>query len=75
VFTLPFEGRWHVVWGGTSLARHYHGRLWPEHRYAYDFVAVDGAVGIRQGFVEESNLPAKPCDVQRRSRRIIRRQP
>jgi murein DD-endopeptidase MepM/ murein hydrolase activator NlpD len=40
VLTLPFEGRWDVVWGGTTLENNYHGKMWPSSRYAYDFVAV-----------------------------------
>jgi hypothetical protein len=39
--TLPFRGRWRVVWGGVSVADNYHGKFWPHSRYAYDFVQVD----------------------------------
>lgn len=39
--TLPFAGRWRVVWGGTTVGQNYHGKYWDFARYAYDFVALD----------------------------------
>ena len=34
---LPFEGKWHVFWGGRTLAQNYHAAD-PGQRFAYDFV-------------------------------------
>lgn len=46
---LPFEGRWHVTWGGRSLEENYH-RSSPAQRYAYDFSIVrDGSFCVREG--------------------------
>jgi len=38
-FRLPFRGRWHVTWGGRTLAENYH-RESQCQRYAYDFSIV-----------------------------------
>ena len=37
---LPFSGRWHVTWGGRTLAANYH-RSRQAQRYAYDFSMVE----------------------------------
>ncbi|MFC5586514.1 M23 family metallopeptidase [Nitratireductor kimnyeongensis] len=34
---LPFDGEWHVFWGGRTLEENYHAEN-PAQRFAYDFV-------------------------------------
>ena len=39
---LPFDGDWHVFWGGRTLDVNYHA-AYPDQRFAYDFLMmVDG---------------------------------
>jgi hypothetical protein len=38
---LPFEGDWHVFWGGRSLEENYHA-AYPDQRFAYDIVIMKG---------------------------------
>lgn len=35
-FRLPFDGLWHVSWGGPAELHNYHVSV-PSQRYAYDF--------------------------------------
>jgi len=40
---LPFEGEWHVAWGGRDIERNYHAAF-PGQRFAYDILkVVDGS--------------------------------
>ena len=38
--TLPFEGAWTVVWGGTTLEQNYHAAS-RDQRFAYDLLIVE----------------------------------
>jgi hypothetical protein len=47
--SLPFEGEWHVFWGGRTLAQNYHA-AYPDQRFAYDILAlVDGKSHTGEG--------------------------
>lgn len=47
--TLPFNGRWHVTWGGRTLDDNYHA-VNPNQRFAYDFdVRRDGRTHADDG--------------------------
>ena len=40
---LPFDGEWHVVWGGHDIEQNYHAAV-PGQRFAYDILrVVDGS--------------------------------
>lgn len=40
---LPFKERWHVFWGGRTLAQNYHA-VAPDQRFAYDLIIMkDGS--------------------------------
>ena len=46
---LPFEGEWHVFWGGRDIAQNYHASV-PDQRFAYDFVRmVEGSTHTADG--------------------------
>lgn len=46
---LPFEGEWHVFWGGRDISQNYHAAV-PGQRFAYDFVRmVDGRTHTGDG--------------------------
>ena len=38
---LPFDGEWHVVWGGRDIEQNYHAAT-PGQRFAYDLLKVVG---------------------------------
>jgi hypothetical protein len=46
---LPFEGEWHVFWGGRSLSQNYHAKA-KDQRFAYDLLILkDGASHAGEG--------------------------
>jgi len=45
---LPFDGEWHVVWGGRDIARNYHAAF-PGQRFAYDLLKVVDGSSHRDG--------------------------
>jgi murein DD-endopeptidase MepM/ murein hydrolase activator NlpD len=38
---LPFDGAWHVFWGGRTLRENHHA-VAPDQRFAYDFMLREG---------------------------------
>lgn len=47
--SLPFEGVWHVFWGGRTLAENYHAYT-QDQRFAYDLLIMkDGATHTGDG--------------------------
>lgn len=46
---LPFEGAWHVFWGGRTLDQNYH-TAYPDQRFAYDLLILeDGSTHTGDG--------------------------
>jgi murein DD-endopeptidase MepM/ murein hydrolase activator NlpD len=46
---LPFQGEWHVFWGGRSLSENYHAKA-KDQRFAYDLLILkDGASHAGEG--------------------------
>jgi hypothetical protein len=43
---LPFEGEWHVVWGGRTIDDNYHV-VAADQRFAYDFLVVEGGSSFK----------------------------
>lgn len=50
---LPFEGRWHVFWGGRDIEQNYHA-VSADQRFAYDFlIRRDGSSHANSGEANE----------------------
>lgn len=50
---LPFEGPWHVFWGGRSPEQNYHVKAM-DQRFAYDFLVMrDGSTHAGEGVANE----------------------